>query len=86
VGTPNSDTEGYHETLTRLYLRAVADQLAALGPRPLSALRAAVLASPLADRGWPLSRYSRECLFSVAARRGWVEPDLMDDERARRSG
>jgi len=35
-----------------------------------------LLASPVADRAWPLSFYSRERLFSVAARREWVEPDL----------
>jgi hypothetical protein len=26
-------------------------------------------------RDWPLGFYSRELLFSVAARRGFVEPD-----------
>ena len=28
------------------------------------------------DKAWPLSFWSRARLFSVAARRGWVEPDL----------
>ena len=36
----------------------------------------ALLASEMAPRDWPLRLYSRELLFSVAARRGWVEPDL----------
>ena len=34
----------------------------------------ALLASEVAPRDWPLRHYSRDCLFSVTARRGWVEP------------
>jgi hypothetical protein len=30
----------------------------------------------MGDKAWPLTFWSRERLFSVAARRGWVEPDL----------
>jgi len=76
VGTPNTDAEGYHETLTRLYLRGVAERLVALGPQPLPDVHAALVASPLADREWPLRFYTRGRLFSVEARRGWVAPDL----------
>jgi len=35
-----------------------------------------VLASPLAARDVLTRHYSKATLFSVAARRGWVEPDL----------
>jgi hypothetical protein len=35
-----------------------------------------LLATPMGDKAWPLGFWSRERLFSVAARRGWVEPDL----------
>jgi hypothetical protein len=35
-----------------------------------------LLASPMGRRDWPLRFYSRERLFSVAARRSFVEPDL----------
>jgi hypothetical protein len=37
---------------------------------------AAMLASPLAARDVLTRHYSKATLFSVAARRGWVEPDL----------
>ena len=36
----------------------------------------ALLASAIAPRDWPLCFYSRERLFSVDARQGWIEPDL----------
>jgi hypothetical protein len=74
VGTPNTDTSGYHETLTVLYLRGIA-AVAPVGAS-LAERVARLLGSPLAGREWPLGFYSRERLFSVAARRGWVEPDL----------
>ena len=76
-GTITSDTGGYHETITRAYVRLIA---AFLRARPageeIDASVAALLASPLAARDVLMRHYSRERLFSVAARRGWVEPDL----------
>lgn len=77
VGTPNTDASGYHETLTRLYVHGLATHRAA-GPRDesfASSMRR-LLGSPLARREWPLTLYSRPRLFSVEARRNWVEPDL----------
>lgn len=76
VGTANTDHGGYHETLTRLFLRGIAAHLAEHGGGELPASVALLLRSPLADKGWPLRFYSRERLLSVAARRGWLEPDL----------
>ena len=77
VGGVNSDTEGYHETITRTFLQGVRLFLAA--PRNGEALRDIVnglLLSPMGRRDWPLRFYSRERLFSVEARRRFVEPDL----------
>jgi hypothetical protein len=77
VGGVNSDTEGYHETITQCFLRAVRHHLertdAAL---PLAGKVNALLRAPEGRRDWPLQFYSRDRLFSVAARRAWVEPDL----------
>lgn len=75
VGTANTDTGGYHETLTRLYLRGVAAHVAAHSKESLPVCVVALLQSPLASRDWPLRFYSSERLFSVAARRHWLEPD-----------
>jgi hypothetical protein len=76
VGPPNSGTSGYHETLTRFYLQGIAAHLAAHRSLSLPESLAALLQSPLGNKDWPLTAYSRERLFSVAARRGWLEPDL----------
>ncbi|MGH6787596.1 MAG: hypothetical protein ACREBO_12255 [Novosphingobium sp.] len=76
VGTVNDDTQGYHETLTQLYIRGVRGFLTRCTETGLIERVNALLASELAPRDWPLRFYSREVLFSVAARRGWIEPDL----------
>lgn len=76
VGGVNDDTQGYHETLTQLYIRGVRLFLAACPEQGLLERVNALLASPMARRDWPLRFYSRELLFSVVARRDWVEPDV----------
>lgn len=75
--TPNTDTGGYHETITLASLGAVRAVLASLPPAtpPFAALNA-LLAGPHGDKHWPLAYWTRERLFSVEARRGWVGPDL----------
>ena len=76
VGGVNSDSEGYHETITQTYLRGVRLFLgdAGNGDR-LHELVNELLMSPMARRDWPLRFYSRERLFSVEARRHFVVPD-----------
>lgn len=78
VGGQNTDSSGYHETLTQLYIRGVRGFAARCAETGLLERVNALLASEIAPRDWPLRFYSREVLFSVAARRGWVEPDLAD--------
>jgi hypothetical protein len=76
TGVPNTDDGGYHETITLASLRAARAWLAA---RPGIALHAALnelLASDYGRSDWLLAYWSRPVLFSVAARRGWVQPDL----------
>ncbi len=74
TGVANTDTSGYHETITQASLRAARGFLPA--PGKLFESCNALLASPLGDKDWPLTYWSRDTLFSVAARRGWVAPDL----------
>lgn len=77
VGGRNTDTEGYHETITQASLTMAARALAEAGPgAPLSEVLAALMAGPCGQSGWILAHWSKEALFSVAARRGWVAPDL----------
>lgn len=76
VGGVNDDTQGYHETLTQLYIRGVRQFLAGCDAVDLLARVNTLLAGPFGKRDWPLRFYSRDTLFSVAARRRWIEPDL----------
>ena len=76
-GTVNSDTSGYHETITVAYVRLIDAFLATFAPGvALDARAGALLDGPLADRAVLFRFWSREALLSVAARRAWVEPDL----------
>jgi hypothetical protein len=77
VGGINDDTQGYHDTITRAFLAGIRLHLADRpAGEPLVEAVNALLASPMGKRGWPLRFYSRELLFSVAARRNFVPPDL----------
>lgn len=76
VGGVNSETEGYHETITQLFIRTLRGALARSEGRGLAERVNAVLLAPEGRRDWPLRFYSAELLFSKVARLGWVEPDL----------
>lgn len=76
VGGVNSDSEGYHETITRVFLHGVRLFLKGAGDAPLHALVNELLASPVGRRDWPLRFYSPERLFSVEARGHFATPDL----------
>ena len=77
VGGVNDETRGYHETITQAFIRGVRLSLATTeGQGGLVERVNALLCSPQGRRDWPLRFYSRERLFSVEARMGWVEPDL----------
>jgi hypothetical protein len=76
TGTPNTDTSGYHETITLASLRVAR---AWLRDRPAMSVRGALnelLVSEYGRSDWLLAYWSRPLLFSVAARRAWVDPDL----------
>jgi len=77
VGGVNDDTQGYHETITRVFLHGVRLFLAeAELDEPLHELVNELLLSPMGRRDWPLRFYSAERLFSVDARRHFVPPDV----------
>ncbi len=86
VGTANTDSSGYHETITRLYMSAIALHRSLHENVAFENSLTLLLASPLGESAWPLSYYSRDRLFSVAARRGWVEPDVQPLWLSHRTG
>lgn len=80
TGVANTDTTGYHETITIASLRVARAWLRGRAGMPLHAALAELLAGVYGRSDWLLAYWSRERLFSVAARREWVDPDLRDLE------
>ena len=78
VGTPNTDSSGFHATITHCYAVGVA-AFHARCDATLSLVERinALLTEPEGARDWPLRFYSRERLFSVEARRAVILPDLV---------
>lgn len=76
LGGVNDATQGYHETITQFYVLAVRAHLAADGQGALAQRVNRLLASARGRRAYPLAFWSRDLLFSPAARLGWVDPDL----------
>lgn len=80
VGTPNTDTEGYHETITRFWTVAAANYLSGQNIDDITRLCNNFINSDFASSSYPLQFYSDKRLFSVEARRKWLEPDLKNLE------
>lgn len=77
VGGRNTDTEGYHETITIASLRAAAHALeSAPSGSPLHEVLEILVAGPCGKPDWILSYWSKARLFSAEARREWVAPDV----------
>jgi hypothetical protein len=74
TGVKNTETTGYHETITQASIK-LARVVLAQAPPTLAAAASALLASPLGNRDWLLHHWERETLFSPRARLNWVEPD-----------
>jgi hypothetical protein len=76
-GIENTESQGYHETITQFYVRLIHQFIQQADcTQPLDSL-ADELIHHSGDRSLPLKYYSRDKLMSKAARLGWVEPDLM---------
>lgn len=76
-GTANTDTTGYHETITLASIRGARAYLGEDAGRPLWQTANALMASPLGRSDWLMAYWRRESLFSVEARKAWVEPDRL---------
>lgn len=79
VGTANTPTSGYHETLTRFWAGVVLEHLRTLQPGSrLDAARSAVDTYGAA-RGLHAAYYSFDVVGDRAARAAWVPPDRRPD-------
>jgi hypothetical protein len=78
VGTVDSPTSGYHETITLAWARLVRDYMLRSDDSELESIELyRRLIFTFSDRGFLLKYYSRELLMSPKARATWMEPDLM---------
>ena len=76
TGGANTETSGYHETITQASIRAARGFLAGAPSQPLYMTCNALMRSRLGEPGWLLEYWTRPRLFSVEARRAWLEPDI----------
>jgi hypothetical protein len=76
TGVANTDSGGYHETITQASLRAARSFILQAPGRSLCDICNALSASPFGKSDWLLTYWTRELLFSVRARKFWVDPDL----------
>jgi hypothetical protein len=78
-GVETTPTRGYHETITRFYMRVIGDYVRDEEEGRVRSWpeRVARLLSRYGDRELPLRHYTKDLLMSPAARCGWVEPDLV---------
>ena len=76
-GTVNDDKGGYHETITRAYVLLLSEFLRERPGVPAADCVQALLVHPLMAKTALLRYYSEKALLSVAARKAWVEPDLL---------
>lgn len=75
--TANTDSGGHHHTITLASMRAAEDHLRRAGPgTPLHAALTTLITSRLGNPDWLLDHWRHGTLFSAAARRRWVDPDL----------
>jgi len=76
VGTLNTDTSGYHETLTIFWMLTTKKFVDQNKDSPIHEVVNQFLISNMAEKVFPLAFYSKELLFSQQARKTWVDGDL----------
>lgn len=74
-GVVNSDTMGYHHSITLASIAAVRAGLALAPAGDLAAQLAWLMGGMLGDKYWPERFWHYDTLFSPPARLGWVAPD-----------
>ncbi|MDH5475595.1 MAG: hypothetical protein OEX22_07905 [Cyclobacteriaceae bacterium] len=77
VGGKNTPSEGYHETLTELYIQLIIRyQLSFKNEYDFETLLKGLYHQSFLDKNHLFQWYTKEKLMSKEARLNWVEPDL----------
>ena len=75
VGTLNTDSEGYHETITKFWLLVAGEFLRNNRFESVPEAVNDFIGSEFSESKYPLEFYTEYRLFSVKARHHWLEPD-----------
>ena len=75
TGVQNTDHEGYHHTITIASIFAAKSMMTDDRMSMVEVLEN-IVAEQFGKSTWLLSYWSKDLLFSVEARKAWVEPDL----------
>ncbi|MBL4710432.1 MAG: hypothetical protein JKY48_18535 [Flavobacteriales bacterium] len=78
VGTENTDTGGYHETITKFWLIIANKFLIGRDHFSFESNCNALINSNFGVSSHPFDYYSPKLLFSVKARHNWINPDLKE--------
>jgi hypothetical protein len=76
TGGANTEVSGYHQTITLASLHAARAFRAERPHLRVFEVCNELMASRLGRSDWLLMHWSRDRLFSVEARKRWIEPDL----------
>ncbi len=76
VGTANTNSSGYHETLTQFWMLNTRHFIEKHDSQEIDKICNVFLQSEFATKEFPMKFYSREHLFSVEARKNFVQGDL----------
>jgi hypothetical protein len=76
TGVENTDSSGYHETITQASLRAARDFRTNNAHLSLHETCNELMSSPLGSSDWLLAYWTRQRLFSAEARKAWIAPDI----------
>lgn len=76
VGTQNTDTGGYHETITIAWIKLLCALLRELGAMDRAAFAQLAVERFAGDREIFRRYYGFDLVKSVEARRAWIPPDL----------
>jgi hypothetical protein len=75
-GIENSETRGYHETITQFYIWLITQFIQQTDSSKQIDILADELISRYGEKSLPYRYYSHDRLMSKMARLEWVEPDL----------
>lgn len=76
IGGKNTETAGYHETITLFYMFEMDSFFKSISFETSSEALSMFFSSKIVSKEYPFMFYSTSLLSSIEARKNWMEPDL----------